>query len=346
LDIGVWVKFAACAGIIIIAGTKLTRYSDTIADKTGLGKTFVGILFLAVATSIPEMATEISSVRFLTPPNPDLALGDAFGSNLFNLLILALIDILYTRGSIWAHSSKGQTLLAVLSMSTVGLATISAFMGKQGLDVGVGWLSIFSLILLVFYMISLTTTYKYEQKHQAESDIEVDVPYEGITLRRAYIGYAISAAIIIGGGIWLAMIGDEIASKTGWESSFVGGLFLGITTSLPELVVSITAIRIDSVDLAIGDILGSNMFNVSIIVFVADIFYTQSPIFSFSLDQNPLTFIAIGLLTIIMTVAVLFGLISKAKTKMLKWMSWNSVALVILYLVGTYIIFNIPSWFA
>ena len=86
MDIVVWVKFVACAAIIIVAGTKLTRYSDTIADKTGLGKTFVGILFLAVATSIPEMATEISSVRFVTPPNPDLALGDAFGSNLFNLL--------------------------------------------------------------------------------------------------------------------------------------------------------------------------------------------------------------------------------------------------------------------
>jgi cation:H+ antiporter len=343
LDIGVWVKFAACAGIIIIAGSKLTRYSDTIADKTGLGKTFVGILFLAVATSIPEMATEISSVRFLTPPNPDLALGDAFGSNLFNLLILALIDILYMRGSIWAHASKGQTLLAVLSMSTVGLATMSAFMGKQGLDVGVGWLSIFSLILLVFYMISLTTTYKYEQKHQTESDIEVDLPYEGMTLRQAYIGYGISAAIIIGAGIWLAMIGDEIVDKTGWDSSFVGSLFLGITTSLPELVVSITAVRIGSVDLAIGDILGSNMFNVSIIVFVADIFYTGGSVFSMVQDQ--LTFIAIGLLTIIMTVAVLFGLISKSKTKTIKWMSWNSVALVILYLVGAYVIFNIPSWF-
>ncbi|MFC1978625.1 sodium:calcium antiporter [Chloroflexota bacterium] len=340
MDIWVWVKFVACAAIIIIAGTKLTRYSDTIADKTGLGKTFVGILFLAVATSIPEMATEISAVRIVG--DVDLALGDAFGSNLFNLLILALIDVLYTRGSIWAHASKGQTLLAVLSMATVGLATLAALLGKQDLDVGVGWLSIFSIILLVFYIISLTTTYKYEQKHQAGSDIEADVPYKNITLRHAYIGYGITAAVIVGGGIWLAMIGDEIVTKTGWDSSFVGSLFLGITTSLPELVVSITAIRIGSVDLAIGDILGSNMFNVSIIVFIADIFYTGGSVFSTA--ENPLTFIAIGLLTIIMTVAVLFGLISKAKTRTFKWISWNSIALVVLYVVGAYIIFNIPGW--
>ncbi len=345
MEIWVWVKFIACAIIIIIAGTKLTRYADTIADNTRLGKTFVGILFLAVATSIPEMATEISSVRFLDPPNPDLALGDAFGSNLFNLLILALIDVLYTRGSIFAHAGKGQALLAVLSMSTVALATISTVMGKQGLDIGVGWLSIFSLVLLVFYMISLTTTYKFEQKHQAEPSIEADLPYEGTTLRKAYIGYGVSAVIIVGGGIWLAVIGDEIVVKTGWDSSFVGSLFLGITTSLPELVVSITAIRIGSIDLAIGDILGSNMFNVSVVVFVADIFhYSGGSIFSAA--QNPLTFIAIGLLTIIMTVVALFGLISKAKTKTLKWISWNSIALVVLYLIGAYVIFNTPSWFS
>ena len=337
MEIWVWVKFLACAAIIIIAGTKLTRYSDTIADKTGLGKTFVGILFLAVATSIPEMATGISAVRLVR--DVDLALGDAFGSNLFNLLILALIDVLYTRGSIWTHASKGQTILAILSMATVAIATISALMSNQGLDVGIGWLSIFSLILLVFYMISLTTTYKYEQRHQAASDIVADVPYEGITLRHAYIGYGITAAIIIGGGIWLAMIGDDIVKSTGWDSSFVGSLFLGIATSLPELVVSVTAVRIGSIDLAIGDILGSNMFNVSVIVFIADIFYTGGSVFSAA--QSPLTFIAIGLLTIVMTAAVLFGLVSKAKTKTFKWISWNSIALVALYIAGAFIIFNI-----
>jgi len=340
LGIVVWIKFVACAAIIIVAGAKLTRYSDTIADKTGLGKTFVGILFLAVATSIPEMATEISAVRLVG--DVDLALGDAFGSNLFNLLILALIDVLYTRGSIWAHASKGQTLLGALSMATVGLATLAALLGKQNLDFELGWLSIFSLILLVFYITSLTTTYKYEQKLQGKSDIEADLPYENMTLRHAYIGYGITAAIIIGGGIWLATLGDEIVTKTGWDSSFVGSLFLGITTSLPELVVSITAIRIGSIDLAIGDILGSNMFNVSIIVFIADIFYTGGSVFLKA--QNPLTFIAIGLLTIMMTVVVLFGLISKAKTRTFKWISWNSIALVVLYLAGAYIIFNIPRW--
>ncbi|MFC1998649.1 sodium:calcium antiporter [Chloroflexota bacterium] len=339
MDIWVWVQFVACATIIIIAGTKLTRYSDTIADKTGLGKTFVGILFLAVATSIPEMATGISSVRVLDPPNVDLALGDAFGSNLFNLLILALIDVLYTRGSIWTHASKGQTLLAVLSMATVGLATIAALAGNLDFDISVGWISIFSLVLIAFYMFSLTTTYKYEQKHQAKSDIEVDVPYEGMTLRHAYIGYGITAAIIIGGGIWLAIIGDEIVAQTGWKSGIVGTLFLGITTSLPELVVSITAIRIGSIDLAIGDILGSNMFNVSIIVFVADIFYTGGSVFTDT--TNALTFVAVGLLTMVMTTAVLFGLISKVKTKTFKSISWNSIALVILYIAGTYFILKI-----
>ncbi|MBT3363990.1 MAG: sodium:calcium antiporter [Chloroflexi bacterium] len=331
----VWIKFIACAAIIIIAGTKLTRYSDTIADKTGLGKTFVGLVFLAVATSIPEMATSISAVRIVD--SVDLALGDAFGSNLFNLLILALMDALYTRGSIWAHASNGQTLLAVFSMATVGLATFSVFMGKLGYDIGIGWLSIFSLFLVAFYMISLVTTYKYEKKQQTQPDLEIDLPYEGMTLKKAYRGYAISAAFIIGGGIWLAIIGKEITTLTGWDSGFVGIVFLGIATSLPELVVSITAIRIGSVDLAIGDILGSNIFNVSIIIFTSDIFYNGS---AFSMATDHLEFIAVGLLTIVMTVAVLFGLVLKARTKTFKWISWNSIALVVLYIAGAYAIFS------
>ena len=103
--------------------------------------------------------------------------------------------------------------------------------------------------------------------------------------------------------------------------------------------MSITAIRIGSIDLAIGDILGSNMFNVSVIVFIADIFYTGGSVFSKA--QNPLTFIAIGLLTIIMTIAVLFGLISKSRTKTFKWISWNSIALVAIYIAGAFIIFHI-----
>lgn len=336
----VWGKFLVCALIIVISGAKLARYTDAIAEKTGLGRTWVGIVFLGIATSMPELVTGISCVTVVQ--NPDMALGNAFGSDLFNLLILAILDIVHRPGPLLTRVSPGHILLAVLSASLVALATASVFIGSQFSGLELGWVSIFSPVLVLFYLIWLRIDFRSEQRRQVEPTASSVLRYGDMSTRRAYLGYAIAVAFIIGAGIWLATIGEEISVLTGWGASFVGNLFLAIATSLPELVVCLAALRLGAVDLAIGDILGANMINMSINIFAVDLFYRLGSVFSLAL--TPQSYIFAGLLVITMTLVVIAGLFFRPRRKTFIGASWNAIALILLYLSGTYALFHIHRW--
>ena len=85
----VWIQFAACAAVICYAGAKLSYYGDIIAEKTGLGRTWIGVVLMASVTSLPELITGVSSVALADVP--DIAAGDVLGSCMFNILIIALL---------------------------------------------------------------------------------------------------------------------------------------------------------------------------------------------------------------------------------------------------------------
>jgi cation:H+ antiporter len=137
---------------------------------------------------------------------------------------------------------------------------------------------------------------------------------------------------IIGAGIWLATIGDEIAEATGWGQSFVGTLFLAFTTTLPEMTVSFTAVRIGASDMAVGNMIGSNLFNMAILP-VVDIIYTKGPILARVSDGNLVT----GLAVIVMTSLFIIGL--RFVPRRFFRLSWLSICLIVLFLVSAYFSF-------
>ncbi|KPJ53880.1 MAG: hypothetical protein AMJ37_01035, partial [Dehalococcoidia bacterium DG_18] len=146
------------------------------------------------------------------------------------------------------------------------------------------------------------------------------------------------ALAIIGAGTWLALIGDEIAAGTGWGATFVGSLLLAVTTSLPELVVCIAALRIGATDMAIADVLGSNMFNMGIGVFCYDIFSRSGSIFSAASSSHVFTAAIVTLMTLIVITGLTFRLRRKTPLKI----SWYAIALIVVYLGGVYAIFTAP----
>jgi len=140
---------------------------------------------------------------------------------------------------------------------------------------------------------------------------------------------------VVGAGIWLAFIGDEIAQATGWEASFVGSLFLAITTSMPELVVTVTALRLGAIDMAVADILGANMLDVVIITW-ADLAYTPAPLLTVvSGDHLATTGVAIA-----MTLLIIIGLRFRQRRKTFAAFSWYAPLLIGLYIVGAYFLFT------
>ena len=333
----VWVKFLICVLLVLFSGTKLARYGDVIAEKTGLSGLWVGVLLLAIVTSLPEVITGVSAVTAVGGDRgPDLAVGTIFGSNLFNLVIIAVLDIISRGPPLLSRVGTGHWLSGGLGIALMALAGGSILLGTRVWDGAVvGWVGIYSFALIILYLWGSRTIFRFERRKQPEQEVRA-LRYENISPRRAYFGFAIAALAIIGAGTWLAFIGDELAEVTGWDATFIGSLFLAATTSLPELAVSISALRIGAIDMAIGDMLGSNIFNVGIGIAIVDVFYHHGSIFSAPSETHVFTASIIVLMTLIVVAGLAFG----TKRKTFRIMSWYTPALIGIYIIGAYVLFT------
>jgi cation:H+ antiporter len=217
----------------------------------------------------------------------------------------------------------------------IALAAGGILLSTRVWDGALGWLGIYGLALVVLYLLGSRGIFQLEGRKQGYQDTRA-FRYQKISSRRAYIGFAIAAVAIVGSAIWLAIIGDELAEVTGWDATFIGSLFLAATTSLPELVVAVSALRLGAIDMAIADMLGSNMFNMGIGIAGIDLFYHHGSIFSASSDSHVFT----ASVAVLMTLIVIAGLAFPTRRKTFKVMSWYSIALIGVYIIGAYILFT------
>jgi cation:H+ antiporter len=147
--------------------------------------------------------------------------------------------------------------------------------------------------------------------------------------------YMVNALIIVGAATYLPHLGEKIAEMTGLGQTFVGSIFIAVSTSLPEVVASIAAVRIGAVDLAVGNIFGSNLFNMGILA-LDDIFYTKGPLLSNVSGSHMIT--AISAMT--MTAIAVIGLTYRAIKKPLRVLAWDSMGILVVYLVSTFILYT------
>jgi len=151
---------------------------------------------------------------------------------------------------------------------------------------------------------------------------------------KLYLKFTLAALAVIGAGMWLSFVGDEIAETTGWGASFVGSLFLAITTSMPELVVTVAALRLGAVDMAVADILGANMLDMVVITW-ADLFYAQGPILAMVSQSHLIT----AIMSVVMSLLVIVGLRFRQKGKTFIVISWYGLLIIGLYIFGVYSLF-------
>jgi cation:H+ antiporter len=333
----VWVEFLVCAAIIVIAGTKVAKYGDVIAEKTGLGGAWIGVVLLAITTSLPEVFNGISAVVLVG--EPDLTIGNAFGANAWNLFNLALLDTVF-RGSppLFARGiSHGLLLTLGLSMVLVSLAAAGIFISAAGIEFRIGWIGAYTPIILLLYLLMVRMIFKYEKGQTAQSpdDVEASLDYRHVSLARTYIYFGVAAAFVIGTGIWLAFVGDRIADITGWGEHFVGMLLISFTTTLPEMTVTSAALKLGAVDMAIGNIIGSNLFNMAIIS-LTDSLYTRGPILAYVSEAHVVTGLAVLLMSSIMVAAK----ISPPQRRTFLGASWYAIALMVVFVIGAYLSFT------
>ncbi|MGA8862887.1 MAG: hypothetical protein WBM09_07930 [Gallionella sp.] len=128
----IWTELLICLAAIGYAGYFLSRYGDIIAEKTGMSASWVGLILLSTATSLPELATGISSVSFADAPN--IAVGDVLGSTVFNLAILVMLDKLYRRETLYSHAAQGHILSASLGTILIAFAGFSLLLDHAGMS--------------------------------------------------------------------------------------------------------------------------------------------------------------------------------------------------------------------
>ena len=329
----VWLKFVLCLGIILFAGTKLARYGDVIAERTGLGRLWIGLVLLAFITSIPELTTGISAVALVKVP--DLAMGTLMGSCIFNLLILAVLDVIHRRTPVLSDARMGHIMSGGAGILLIGFTAITIFVGVKFSGLALGWVSIPSILIIILYLVAVRLMFVFERKRRSALPSDEPRQYGALSMRTVWLKFALAAAAVIGAGIWLAYIGDEIDQVTGLGATFVGSLFLAFTTSVPELALTVAAVRLGAVDLAVADVLGANMINIAKI-FILDLFYTEGSLIAAVSNSHLMT----ALVAVVMTSIVIFALLFRRRRKTFVFISWYGVLLIALYAFGAYALFT------
>ena len=303
-----------------------------------------GLCCLATATSLPELGTGVSTIAWRD--EPDLAVGDAFGSNLFNLLIIGLLDLFWRNGPILSSVSIASVMVGALGITIISLAALAMLIHSYT-DAMSSWtLSPVSVLILGVFLVAMYLLYRFEQRPRNDGDYAVasspeeeggEEQYADESLFRALVIYVLSASCVIGAAIALAYAGDEIAHQMGWQASFVGTQFLAFSTSLPELAACFAAIRINAPELAITGVLGSNLFNMGFILFMDDVALVGAPLW----DPNNIASIhsLTAVVAMLMTGVVIAAVVSRGRGRPNKYFTYEGLTLIGLYAGASVLVF-------
>ena len=323
----IWIEFIVCAASIILAGSLLSKYGDVIAEKTGLGRAWIGAILIAGVTSLPELASGVSAVAWLKVPN--LAAGAVMGSCLFNLMLIAVMDLAYQPGRVLAKAQDVHILSGGLGVLLLGLVAMGVLIGPDMNSLGVLGIGFLSIVIATLYAIGGRMIAGLEKERMGEvlQKEAKELDYADIPARKAYAVFISGAVAVILLGVWLSSIGDRLSATTGLSSSFVGNLFLAASTSLPEIAASLAAIRLGAIDLAIGNVLGSNLFNILLFA-IYDLADGSANFWSALTNANGFA----AVMAMMMTGVVIISLMYRASPRTPYRFSWDGVALIVMYI--------------
>jgi len=321
--------FSICSIVIVFHGSRLAKYGDTIAEFSGMGKAWFGLIFLSLVTTLPEIISGIASVVWLKAP--DFALGNALGSGAYNLLLLAILDLFIPGRPLSSLVQKSHILSGAFSILLV-LGVTASLIYAESIPM-LGWISLSSPAIIVLYLISIFILYKAEQANKIPDVLNPRSEEDQKKYSQAIKSYLFHSIMVIIGALLLPWFADYLALLSGLGRTFIGTLLIAATTSLPELVVSITSVRMKSYDLAVGNIFGANVFNM-LLISIEDILYLPDSLFKSADSSHILT----GLIVIAMTVVASIGILTGVPGKKFS-LGWDAIALLLLYLSLGYFLY-------
>ena len=361
--------FAGAAAVVWIAGSSLSRHADVIADRTGLGQAFAGMLLLATVTSLPELATTVTATAAGSLP---LAVANLLGGVSMQTAILAIVDgVIVGRAALTRRSPQPALLLQgllVVALLAVTLAALALDGGPALAGIGVG-----SVALVLLYAAGMYATHAYEghprwqpirsggepgaaTKGEARGDAPpvgganaadaTDVAeaervrrarlrerFEGTSTARVAASFGAAAVAILAAGWTVARVADALAEQTGLGATLVGFVLVATTTSLPEVSTTVSAARLGAYGMAIGNIFGSNAFDTTLLA-VADVVHRDGPVLA---AAEPWIAFAAAL-GILVTCAYLWGLVERSNRTVLR-LGVDSATVLALYVSGVVVLY-------
>ncbi len=316
--------FAGLAILTVVAGYYLTCLGDTIAEETGFGHNIVGFVLLAAITSLPELSTSITGA---TLGQSELVFGNMIGSNIFNTLIIGLILI----GIGWKIRTEGH-VRNVLS-GAMGI-TMAAFAGML-IVLKAGYSGI---LLIAAYLFMMAVHYRFERKEQMDAEGEGTPAFYFRKLAPVYFKFLFFSVIIVIAGYLMTGICDRIAVTPFHVGkgtlilgrTFVGQMFLAVATSLPELIVSFSAVKLGKIDMAYANVFGSNIFNMAILGISALVY--KGNMFA---DVGIHIYFSFFIFMLMVSIAII-----SLKYRVKSRIRWDGISILVLFLLNAFYLFN------
>lgn len=292
--------------VIVLAGVRMTGYADRLADRTGLGEAMAGAVLLGMATSLGGV---VVSVTAAASGRADLAFSNAVGGIAAQTAFLAVADLTYRHANLErASAEQGHLFQASLLMLMLSLPMVAV----AGPGLSVLGLHPVSLMLPAIYVAGLYGTQRLAERPawravRTPEDRE-DIPDEPATGREGVMALALRfaalAAVLGVAGFTIAKTGGALSDRLGVSESAIGALLTAVTTSLPELVTTLAAVRRGALQLAVGGIVGGNTFDVLFLT-LSDAGYRDGSLYA-AVGEGSLFWLAVGL---VMTALLLLGLL-------------------------------------
>jgi len=304
-------QYLLLAFIVIFATSRLSYFIDELDKKTHISGALIGGVLLATVTSMPEFITSITSTVSLGEPG--LAFGNVFGSNIFNIVILALADIIFMKQMFFNKvKTQRKTNALVILMYIIFMIPLilTGFSGYSSYTINLAvTFNVISLIIVIVYIFSIRAMNEDETE---QSDEVSDLSYKKIGIM-----FFLWALVVVVSSFFVTLVANDLGNELNLGSSFAGAIFLGIATSLPELTAVMTLMKLRNYEAALGNIIGSNIFNMTIIS-VVDIINIKEDIFAELSDntevrENISLLLILGLITSIILMLALLRKDEKSK---------------------------------
>lgn len=332
--------FVVAAIAIWFAGIQLSNTTDILATRLGLGEALGGLILLAIATNLPEIAITVSAAL---QHNLGIATGNILGGIAVQTVVLVILDVFGIRGRKPLMYRAASLILALEGLLVIAVLVVAIMATQLPKTLIFARIAPGALLIAILWIVGLWLVGQarkglpwHEQgdapdsqaSDRGSSQQSKAEQSKGKSLARTWTVFLIASIVTLAAGVGLEESGDAIATHIGVSGVLFGATILAAATALPEVSTGLASVKLEDYQLAVSDIFGGNAF-LPVLFLVATLISGETV-----LPRAEKTDIYIAGLGILLTVVYLYGLIFRPQTRILR-MGIDSLIVLLLYVLGT-----------